>query len=286
MGSTKVAAPPARNYYQETADTMQAQVDLAPQVFAAESSAEYGQPAYADLALQTLNRGLMGDGNNQGMLAQYEQNIAPALRRTDAANLRYQREQDIQDVEAYGARATSAIEAADPRSQALGDELTSQVQADLESRGALSGRERRDVQQASRAAWGARGLAQSPGAGQSEAYITHMTQDAKRRANMQAASQLWAQRKAQATDPFMAVLGRGSSVGAQGQSFMQGGQGLVQGAGPGLFNPESGYAQQMYNQQYQGQLAARTASAANRSAMWGAGIGALGKIGGAVFGPK
>jgi hypothetical protein len=227
----------------------------------------------------------MGDGNNQGMLAQYEQNIAPALRRTDAANLRYQREQDISDVESMGARATSAIESADPKSKALGDELTSQVQSDLESRGALSEFDRRRIQQSNAANFGSRGLAYSPGAAHQESYITHMSQDAKRRANMQAASQLWAQRKSQATDPFMAVLGRPSGVAAQGQSFMGAGQGLVQGAGPGLFNPESGYAQQMYNQQWQGQLAARTASAANRSAMWGAGIGALGRIGGAAFTP-
>tara|TARA_Y100000588_G_scaffold9751_1_gene10865 strand:+ start:4708 stop:5568 length:861 start_codon:yes stop_codon:yes gene_type:complete len=286
MGSTKIAAPPPRDYYKETKDTLKAQIELAPQLFKAEASEEYGQPAYTGLALKTLRMGLQGDGNEPGMLSQYQNTIAPVLREVDAQNLRYQREQDVADVEALGQRASAAVEAADPKSKALGDELTRQVQSDLESEGRLSDRERRDVQQASRAAWGARGLAYSPGAGQSEAYITHMTQDAKRRANMQAASQLWAQRKAQASDPFMAILGRGSGVAAQGQSFMQGGQGLVQGAGPGLFNPESGYAQQMYNQQWQGQLAARTASAANKAAMWGAGIGALGKIGGSAFRPS
>ena len=276
MGSTKVAAPEPRNYYNETRDTLKAQVDLAPQVFAAEASSEYGQPAYTSLALQTLNRSMMGDGQTPGMLAQYENDILPSLRRTDSQNLTYQREADVADVENLGARATAAIEGADPKSQQLGNTLTAQVQSDLDAEGELSQPEARRAQQDARAAFAARGLAYSPSAAHHEAFVTHMTRDAKRRASQQQASQLWAQRKAQATDPFMAVLGRQSQTGAAGTAFMGGGQGLVQNAGPGLFNPESGYAQQMFNQQYQGQLAARTASAANKTALFGAGIKAAG----------
>ena len=45
-----------------------------------------------------------------------------------------------------------------------------------------------------------------------------------------------------------------------------------------MFSPESQYAADIYNQNYQGQLAARTATAKNRASMIGAGIGAFGKM--------
>lgn len=276
---TTIDAPEPRNYAQETRDTQQAQIDLAPATYAAEASEAYGQPAYTRLGLRNQQVALEGYGGQPGMLAQMEDMVLPSLRRSDAGNLRYQREQDITDVESFGARATAAIEGADPRSQALGNELTSQVQGDLTAQGILSGPERRRYQQDVRGSFASRGLLASPGAATEEAYALHMGRDAKRQRAQQNASQLWAQRKTQATDPFLSVLGRASNTGAAGQSFMQGSQALVGGAGPGLFNPESGYAQQMYNQQWQGELSARTASAANKAALWGAGIGAVGSIG-------
>lgn len=280
MGGTTVKAPEnQRNYAQETRDTQKAQIELAPSTYAAEASEAYGQPAYTRLGLRNQEVALGGYAGQRGMLAQMEEMVLPSLRRSDAGNLRYQREQDILDVESFGGRATAAIEGADPRSQALGNELTSQVQGDLTAQGVLSEPERRRYQQDVRGSFAARGLQHSPAAATQEAYALHMGRDAKRQRAQQNASQLWAQRKAQATDPFMSVLGRASNTGAAGQSFMQGSQGLVAGSGPGLFNPESGYAQQMYNQQYQGQLSANAATAANKAALWGAGIGAIGSIG-------
>ena len=74
-------------------------------------------------------------------------------------------------------------------------------------------------------------------------------------------------------DPFMAILGRPSQNAMQSQAIM----GQAQGMGPGqLFNPESGYAGAIHGGNYQGILAARTATAANKGALWGAGISAIG----------
>jgi hypothetical protein len=42
-------APPPRDYAKETRDTLQAQIDLAPELFAAEASEEFGRPAEARL---------------------------------------------------------------------------------------------------------------------------------------------------------------------------------------------------------------------------------------------
>jgi len=44
-----------------------------------------------------------------------------------------------------------------------------------------------------------------------------------------------------------------------------------------MFSPESQYAGDIYNQNYQGNLAASTASAKNRASLIGAGIGAMGQ---------
>ena len=55
--------------------------------------------------------------------------------------------------------------------------------------------------------------------------------------------------------------------------------GQGQGYSPGqLFNPESGYANAINAGNYQGKLAARTATQANKAAMWGAGISAAGNM--------
>ena len=75
----------------------------------------------------------------------------------------------------------------------------------------------------------------------------------------------------------MAVLGRSSQNAMQSQSIM----GQAQGMGPGqLFNPESGYAGAIHGGNYQGQLAARAATASNKASLWGAGISAVGNMAG------
>jgi hypothetical protein len=80
--------------------------------------------------------------------------------------------------------------------------------------------------------------------------------------------------KATGADPFMAILGRPSSM----NPMMSGGMvGQAQGFNPGaMFSPESQYAGDIYNQNYQGILAARTATAKNRASMIGAGMQAFG----------
>lgn len=57
---TTVEAPEPRDLAQETGDTLQTQIDLAPDVFAANANPEYGQPAWADLGLQTAFTTLTG----------------------------------------------------------------------------------------------------------------------------------------------------------------------------------------------------------------------------------
>lgn len=97
------------------------------------------------------------------------------------------------------------------------------------------------------------------------------------------AAQLVGLRQATVGDPFQAILGRPSQGFAAGGSTGAAGMGLQQVAGPALFNPESTYANNIYGGQQQAINAANAASASNKSAMVGAGIGAAGAIGGALI---
>lgn len=78
MGGSKtvVQAPPpapAPDYSKISKDTLQAQIDLAPKLFAAEASPVYGQAAYANLQNQVNNILLSGQ---MGQLAQYYPQLA------------------------------------------------------------------------------------------------------------------------------------------------------------------------------------------------------------------
>jgi hypothetical protein len=78
MGGSKTvvqapAAAPAPDYSKITADTLKAQIQLAPQLFAAEASPLYGQAAYANLQNQVNDILLSGQFNQ---LAQYYPELA------------------------------------------------------------------------------------------------------------------------------------------------------------------------------------------------------------------
>lgn len=85
----------------------------------------------------------------------------------------------------------------------------------------------------------------------------------------------------QAQDPFQMVLGRSGAVaqaqGAAGQAA------YTQGAGAKLFDPFNSSLMQIYSGNQANDLAARTATANNKSDMGGATMGAVGAIGGAAL---
>jgi len=76
-------------------------------------------------------------------------------------------------------------------------------------------------------------------------------------------------------DVFQQVLGRPSQAFGASTGFV----GQAQGFNPGqLFNPESQYAANLIGGNQQQQLAARTASAANSTALIGAGMSAASSL--------
>ena len=276
---TKVEAPPPRDYGRETRDTLEAQIDLAPDLYEAEASDEYGQPAYTELGLKTLGRALFGSADNKGLLDIYSQDINPRMSAMERESDRARRMGDLADVEAYGGRATEALLGSDPYKKQLSDELSQQALAELQTGATLDPSLRREVQQAYRSGATARGLAYNPSSASEEAYFTGLKAEQLRRQRQAFASQALAQRQGLTGDPFMQILGRPGQAFAASQGFGQ--QGMMMGqTAPRLFSPESAYAGDLFAGNQAAQMAANTASAQNKSAIIGGAMGMLGSIGG------
>ena len=271
---TKIKAPPARDYGKETYDTLQTQINLAPDLYAAE---EKFRGKYAQLDLDIAKQ-LAPDLLN---LYETSQRRLGAL---DRETLAAQREADISAIEDYGTRAMqgyrAAADAANPEQAALMAELNKQALSDLQLGGQLNASEQRDLQQAARGAQAARGFGYGINDAAIESWAQMQGSDQKRRQRQGFAQSMAGLNQANSVDPFMAILGRPSSMTpAMTGSFV----GQAQGFNPGaMFSPESQYAADIYNQNYQGQLAARTATAKNRASMIGAGMGAVGGMFGAA----
>ena len=245
MGSTKVAAPTPRDYAQETRDNLQTQIDLAPDLYSAEASEAYGQPAYTRLGLRTLEQAMLGSEGQQGLLDMYANRINPRMSEIEAASSTAQRQSDLSDVEQYGGRATEALLGADPYKKQISDELSRQALSELQAGATLDPSLRREVQQGYRQAATARGMAYSPSSAAEEAYFTGLQAEQLRRSRQQFAQGALAQRQQLTGDPFMQILGRPGQAFQSAQGFGGQGMGMAQTA-PRLFSPESQYGADVY----------------------------------------
>ena len=263
---TKIKAPKARDYEKEIFATTRAQIELAPELYAAES--QY-RPLYSQLDVDIAK-------NIAPQMLDIYESTQPRLAAMARQTLAAQRERDIESIEQLGGRARSALEAANPEQAALMAELNRQAQTGLEAGGQLSAWERREIQQSARSGQAARGMGYGVGDAAIESLAQLQGASARRQQRQGFAQSMVGLNKATSADPFMAILGRPSSV----SPAMAGGVlGQAQGFNAGqMFSPESQYAGDIYNQNYQGVLAARTASAKNRASMIGAGLGAIGSI--------
>lgn len=276
----QASAPPPRDYAAETAATLAARINLAPKQYAADAKF---QPQYAALNNRNLDVTLNGADGQRGLLDLYERDLYPTLSRIQSASQASQRENDISAVEKYGARATNAIRAANPQQAALIDSLTGQAQAGLDSNGALDPAMLRQYQQAARSAQASRGLGFGNSDAFNEAIQVGMAAENRRNQQRQFAAQTAALNQAAYGDPFAAIIGRQSQAFSAGGSL--GGQAMGQAASRGtMFNPESQYAADVYNTNYNGQMSVNAANAGAINGLIGGGIGAIGSVAGGYFG--
>jgi len=261
-----VEAPAPRDYGKETAETLRAQLDLAPEKYAAE--AKYA-PQY-----QALQLGLLKSATPE-LLQLYKEQIAPTMGEVEAAARSRSRAGDIADIERLGPQARAAIKAASPEQAALADTLTAQAQSGLAAGSRLTPEQQRMVEQQTRSGLAARGLAQGPSGALQEAVRSQMIGAGLQQQRQQQAMGALGASQGVCGDVFQQVLGRPSQAFGASQGFI----GQAQGFNPGqLFNPESQYAANLIGGNQQAQLAARTASAANTTALIGAGMSAASSL--------
>jgi len=275
MGMYSADAPPPRDYAKETRDTLQAQIDLAPELYAAEASQEYGRPAEARLNLEILRDVMRGSEGTPGLLELYEQDIMPGLARADVAGLDVTREGDIAAVERLGPRATEAFRQANPEQAALMAELNRQAQSELAAGAALPPALSRELEQQVRGAQAARGMGYGMADVGQEALVKGLQAEQLQRRRQAFASQVVGLNAATSADPFMAILGKpGVGMGAA-QGFAAQGQGM---APQQVFNPESAYAGSLAAGNYNAALNASIASANARAGVASGAMQGLGSI--------
>lgn len=261
---------------QEGRETLQAQIDLAPDQYAARQQFD---PLYADLNVQTLRRALLGTDQSPGLIATYQQ-IEPELTKMAAAAQSGQRERDVADVERLGGRATAALRGADPTATALEDALAKQAMEGLSSGASLDPQLRDQVAQEVRSAQAARGFGFSGSDADVEGLFLGREANAMRQQRQGFATDVAARRRATTGDPFMAILGRPSSALSQAGSIV--GQAGGAASGAPSFDPFTSYGADLYNTNFNAKAAAKIAQANNDTAITAAGISAAGSAASAL----
>jgi hypothetical protein len=266
-----VEAPPARNYAQETRETLRNQIDLAPEKYAAE--AQFA-PKYQALTIDMLKQA------TPELLKLYEEQIAPAMGRTEAASRAASRAGDIADILKLGPQAREAMRTAAPEQTQIADILARNATSGLLAGGRLTPEQQRMAEQQSRAGLAARGLATGPNAQLQEALRSQLASAGLQQQRQQQAMGALQAGQGVYGDVFQQVLGRPSQAFAGSQGFL----GQAQGFNPGqLFNPESAYSANIYGGNQQAIGAANAAGASATSGLLGGLFGGLGAIGGGAL---
>jgi len=263
------SAPPPRNAAVEGAETLKAQVDLAPQQYAAE--AQY-RPKYAQLNRQVLQESLNGTGPGDPGYLQMASDIMPQIAAQQRAQATAQRTADIADVSALGPAATEAYRAANPQQRALVDSMNAEAMSGLSAGAGLDPSLRREVTQGVRRGFADRGLGQGPADIYAEAAATGAAGEAMRAARFQRAGQVVGINQATSADPFQAILNRSVNSGAAGQAM--GGAAQMGQGGATMFDPFSAYGSDVANTNYNADAAARIAGANNDAAVVAGGLSA------------
>ena len=165
------ATPAPRNLGQEYRDTLQADIDLAPSLFASES--QY-RPQYTALQTDLANQA------SNSLATNYRDNLLPILNEAENASNLALREGDIASVEQLGSRAVQAYRDSNPAFYNNIDSMVSDAQNSVNGEGTrisqlleeqayndlllgreLTDEENRQVEQNTRAGFSSRGLGRS-----------------------------------------------------------------------------------------------------------------------------
>ena len=288
MGGSKtqtVQAPAAPNYQESMRSILQAQVEMAPQVYASE---EIYQPKYQALQDKIAKQAA------ESQIAMYR-NLQPSY---SALEEDYMKSQQAAQLRGLQERAPGYVQAFQEAqgvggiNQAL-QQYTQQKLGGLQANGAmLSPQEQRTLDQQARAGYAARNTLLGGQSNLAEVLNRYNARQAREQQLVALGTGLggyFSQQSAPALKSFYQQPMYADAFGGQAAQNAMMGQ---QQAGPQYFNPESqtgmGSIYGAYNAQMQlaaGTAQARAAERAGKSAMWGSiiggGLGAAGTLGGA-----
>lgn len=256
------SAPPPRNAAAEGADTLRAQVQLAPEQFAAEQTY---RPQYAALNRRILSESINGTGAGDPGYLKMMSDALPQISAQQRATASAQREADIADVTRLGPAATAAYRAANPQQTALVDAMNSEATSGLAAGAGLDPSLRREVTQGTRQGFADRGMGQGPADIYAEATTRGAAGEQLRQQRFARAGQVVGINQATSADPFQTILNRPANSGAA--SAAMGAAGALGAGGATMFDPFSAYGGDLANTNYNANAAARIAGASNDAAV-------------------
>lgn len=266
-----VDAPAPRNMAQEGRESLQAQVDLAPDTYA--NRAKY-DPLYTDLQTQTVRQALLGSDQSPGMLSTLEQ-VAPRIQALTDSAQNQQRTQDVEALRTLGPQAVQALRNADPMQAALIARLNQEASSGLDSGASVDPSLAHTIGQQFRSRAAANGLGFGLSDAVGEAFALGETGNRLRQQRQQFAQGIAGVNAATGADPALAILGRPSQAAGGAQSFLGQGQSNAGGRGAPDFNPFNAYGSDLFNTNYNAAAAADIAGANATSSIIGGGLSAL-----------
>ncbi len=236
------------------------------------------RPQYTQLDIDTARGALTGDQGDNGLLALMAQ-YGPEMARINQDTLTAQRAGDISDVQNLAGASRSAYDALNPEGAAMLRRINALRMEELQNPYSMSGSQRREAQQNVRGAQASRGLGFGPSDAFTEAMYLGDRQRGLFNERLAGAGQTIGLNQSFYGDPFQQILGRPSGTSAQGLYQQAAGIGPQQ-----VFDPYSSYYGNAYGFNANAQNAANIAGANASAGIMGAGLGALGTIGGGFLG--
>jgi hypothetical protein len=276
-GKTSIQAPAAPQYGESMRSILQAQIDLAPQLYASEAQF---QPKYQELQNQVQSQAA------RDQLALYGQ-LQPSYSALENAYSKATQENQLQGLQERAPGYVQAFQQAQGTAginQALQNYAQNQLGKQLEQGFQLSPEEQRVLDQQSLQGYAARGTALGPQAGLASVLNRYNYTQGRQQQALQTATGLggyFSQQSSPALQsfyqqPMYAQTAGGSTIGNALASQQQ--------AGPSLFNPESqtgmGSIYGAYNAQMQQAAAQAQANAGQKAGQ----MSMIGSLGGAAIG--
>lgn len=230
---------------------------------------------------QTVNHSL---APQQGLLTLYRDYLAPTMEQTQEAQQSSQRTADVADVSRLGPAALAAFKQSDPATANLIDTLTQHAQDQLNAGSKLDPELQRAMEQNIRSSQASRGMGYGPSDVFNESMGLTQFGEQLRQQRQAFAGQAAGLRNSIYGDPFQRILNRqGAGLGGASNALQQA-IGLGGASGPlGLLNPESQYAQDLHNTNFNALVNAAIGNANNQNAIIGAGISAVGSMAGSAM---